>query len=49
MPFKTFVNDLDTGIEYTVHKSGDDTMFGGAAESTMDSEVLERELGRLES
>lgn len=49
MPFKVFVSDLDTGIEYTVHKSADDAVSGGAVESLMDSEVLERDLGRLES
>lgn len=49
MPFEVSISGLDTGTEYTVHKPADDTMFGGAVESLMDSEVLERDLGRLEN
>ncbi|KAK4816623.1 hypothetical protein QYF61_019322 [Mycteria americana] len=46
--FHIFTNETDAGVEHTISKFADDTKLGGAADSLMGQEALQRGLDRLE-
>uniref|UniRef100_K7F130 Reverse transcriptase domain-containing protein n=1 Tax=Pelodiscus sinensis TaxID=13735 RepID=K7F130_PELSI len=46
--FNIFINDLDTGIESTLIKFGDDTKLGGVATNLEDRIIIQNDLDKLE-
>lgn len=46
--FHIFIDDLDRGSECTINDFDDDNKLGGAVDSLMEQDALQRDLGRLE-